>query len=252
MRRAGARATITPIDRLSFTLKGGDSLRKTSWFNAATLPLEENSSIYQYDYAPRDRVFYTLTGAWTATSTSSPGRSRGRSAKDDYRSSLLGLLGTHEQRRLDHPHLDAAGHDGAPMSTPATNGCSTLQNGYAGVATTPWLATDTERSWNVGLGGRWVPQERWTLTLDYLLAPSYDDTRYHGGRLGVAAGVSAELEQTRLLALRGRLQLDRRGADPFSVQSASSSIPTTGRSPAWEPRRCRTIWLSGSNLIATT
>ncbi len=28
----------------------------------------------------------------------------------------------------------------------------------------------------MALGGRWVPQERWTLALDYLLAPSYGDT----------------------------------------------------------------------------
>jgi hypothetical protein len=28
----------------------------------------------------------------------------------------------------------------------------------------------------VGVGGRWVPQERWTLSLDYLHAPSHEDT----------------------------------------------------------------------------
>jgi hypothetical protein len=52
----------------------------------------------------------------------------------------------------------------------------TLQNGYTGELTSPWLAADTEKYWNVGVGGRWVPQERWTLTLDYLLAPSHEDT----------------------------------------------------------------------------
>jgi hypothetical protein len=52
---------------------------------------------------------------------------------------------------------------------------ATLQNGFLGNYTAPWLATDTQRFWNVDAGGRWVPQERWTLSIDYLLAPSYED-----------------------------------------------------------------------------
>ncbi len=145
------RATITPIEALSFTLKGGNSLRKTSWFDAAALPSEENSSIYQYNYAPRDRVFYTLTGAWTATSTLT-WSIEGSIARDDYRSSLLGLLGTHEQR--GSTTLTWTPRD--TLSAYVNAGYErlfNLQNGYAGVATTPWLATDTERSWNVGVGG---------------------------------------------------------------------------------------------------
>ena len=51
-----------------------------------------------------------------------------------------------------------------------------LQNGYSGLDTAPWLVADTERYWNLGVGGRWTPQERWTLSLDYLMAPSYDNT----------------------------------------------------------------------------
>jgi hypothetical protein len=58
-----------------------------------------------------------------------------------------------------------------------------LQNGFTGVDTTPWLAADTDRFWNVGVGGRWVPQARWILTLDYLLAPSYDNTDNTAGGL---------------------------------------------------------------------
>ncbi len=61
------RATITPIAPLSFTLKIGNGLRKASSFDAAALPLEENPLVFAYDYAPRDRVFSTLTGAWAAT-----------------------------------------------------------------------------------------------------------------------------------------------------------------------------------------
>jgi len=47
-----------------------------------------------------------------------------------------------------------------------------LQNG-AGVAL--WSTADTEGFWNLSAGGHWSPQERWTLSLDYLLAPSYTD-----------------------------------------------------------------------------
>jgi len=45
------------------------------------------------------------------------------------------------------------------------------------------LAGDAERIWNLGIGGRWVPQERWILTVDYLLAPSYDNTDTSAGGL---------------------------------------------------------------------
>jgi hypothetical protein len=51
-----------------------------------------------------------------------------------------------------------------------------LQSGYTGPDTSPWFAADSERFWNIGIGGRWVPQERWTLSVDYLMAPSYDST----------------------------------------------------------------------------
>ena len=60
-------ATFTPIEALSFTLKGGNALRKVSAFDAAALPPNENPLIRMYNYAPRDRVFYSLTGAWNVT-----------------------------------------------------------------------------------------------------------------------------------------------------------------------------------------
>ena len=91
------RATITPIAPLSFTLKIGNGLRKASSFDAGALPLAENPLVFAYDYAPRDRVFSTLTAAWAATSTLT-WLVEASIAKDDYRSSPLGLQGTHEQR----------------------------------------------------------------------------------------------------------------------------------------------------------
>jgi MtrB/PioB family decaheme-associated outer membrane protein len=175
------RATITPIAPLSFTLKIGNGLRKASSFDAAALPPEENPLIREYDYAPRDRVFSTLTGAWTVTPTLT-WSVEGSLAKDDYRSSPLGLQATHEQRASST--LTWTPRD--TLSAYIDGGYErlfNLQNGYTGLDTAPWLAADTERFWNLGLGGRWVPQERWTLTLDYLLAPSYDNTDTAAGGL---------------------------------------------------------------------
>ncbi len=169
------RATLTPLSSLSFTLKYGDAMRRTSsFFNVGALPPEENPLVRDFNYAPRDRVFSSITGSWAATSTFT-WTLEGFLAKDDYRLSPLGLQAAHEQRASTtltwtpretlSAYLDA-GYQHLAM----------LQNGYTGAFTAPWLAADTERLWNLGVGGRWVPQERWTLTLDYLLAPSYEDT----------------------------------------------------------------------------
>ena len=180
MRRAGVAPPITPIASLSFTLKGGDGLRKASSFDTAALPPEENPLIRAYDYAPRDRVFYTLTGAWTATSTLT-WSAEGFIAKDDYRSSPLGLQSVHEVR--GSTTLTWTPRDS--LSAYIDGGYErlfNLQSGYTG-STPPWLAADTERFWNIGIGGRWIPQERWTLSLDYLMAPSYDNTDTTAGGL---------------------------------------------------------------------
>ena len=168
------RATLTPLSSLSLTLKYGDALRRASSFDAGALPPEENPLVRDFNYAPRDRVFSSLTGSWAATSTFT-WTLEGFLAKDDYRLSPLGLQAAHEQRASTtltwtpretlSAYLDA-GYQRMAM----------LQDGYIAALTAPWLAADTERFWNLGVGGRWVPQERWTLTLDYLLAPSYEDT----------------------------------------------------------------------------
>jgi len=168
------RATLTPVTPLSFTLKIGNGLRKASSFDAAALPPQESPLIRAYDYAPRDRVFSTLTGAWTATSTLTVSLEAAL-AKDDYRSSPLGLQSTHEQRAstavtwTPRESLNAYVNAGYER-------LFNLQSGYIATGVAPWLAADTERFWNLGLGGRWTPQERWTLSVDYVLAPSYDNT----------------------------------------------------------------------------
>ncbi len=167
-------ATITPMAPLTFTLKFGNALRKASSFDATALPPAENLQIFAYDYAPRDRVFSTFTGIWSATSTLT-WSIEASLAKDDYRSSSLGLVGTHEQRAsttLTWTPRDAL----SAYLDAGYQRLFNLQNGNTGLGAAPWLAADTDRFWNLGLGGRWVPQERWALTLDYLLAPSYDNT----------------------------------------------------------------------------
>jgi MtrB/PioB family decaheme-associated outer membrane protein len=168
------RATITPVAPLSFTLKIGNGLRKASSFDAAALPPEENPLIREYNYAPRDRVFSTLTGVWAATATLSWSLEASL-AKDDYRSSPLGLQSTHEQRASTT--LTWTPRDSLSAYVDAGyQRLFNLQDGSAGTDSLPWSYMTTDRLWDVGAGGRWVPQERWTLTLDYLLAPSYDST----------------------------------------------------------------------------
>jgi hypothetical protein len=168
-------ATFTPGEALSFTLKGGNALRKVSSFDAAALPPNENPLIRMYNYAPRDRVFYSLTGAWNATDKLTWSM-EGAVNKDDYRNSPLGLQAVHEQRGSTSLTWTAS----ETLSAFIDGGyqrLSNLQKGSAGsTLLPPWLVQDNQRYWNLGVGGRWVPQERWTLSLDYLLAPSYDNT----------------------------------------------------------------------------
>ncbi len=206
------RGTITPLASLSFTLKIGNGLRKASSFDTAALPPEENPLIREYGYAPRDRVFSTLTGTWTATPTLT-WSAEGFLAKDDYRSSPLGLQSVHEQRGSST--LTWTPRD--TLSAYIEGGYErlfNLQNGYAGQGSAPWLTAETERFWNLGVGGRWVPQERWTLALDYLLAPSYDNTDTTAGGLQQAFPQNwTKLDSTRLdLAYRwtGSLQVHLR------------------------------------------
>jgi MtrB/PioB family decaheme-associated outer membrane protein len=191
------RGTITPIASLSFTLKMGNALRKASSFDAAALPPDENPLIRESDYAPRDRVFSSVTAAWTATSTLT-WSVEGFLAKDDYRSSPLGLLAVHEQRGSSTltwtPRETLSAYLNAGYER-----LFNLQNGSTGLDTPPWLAADTERFWNMDVGARWVPQERWTLTVDYLIAPSYEDTDSSVGGLTQAFPQSwTKLDSTRL------------------------------------------------------
>ena len=168
------RATVTPIEPLSFTLKYGDGLRKASALDLAQLPAGENPLALDYNYAPRDRVFSSFTGSWNITPTITWAL-QGYLAKDDYRSSPLGLQSTHEQR--GSTTLTWTPRDS--LSAYADIGYQRLRNSQLGAsdaATVPWMIADTERYWNMSIGGQWVLSRLWALTADYVHAPSYGDT----------------------------------------------------------------------------
>jgi len=191
------RATVLPIDSLSITVKAGNGLRKVSSFDLAAVPIQESVLVRDYNYAPRDRTFSSLTGTWGITATLA-WTIEGALIKDDFRSSPLGLESDHEQRAS----TTLAWTPRTTLSTYVDFGYQrlfTLENGSTGTVTTPWAATQTDRFWNLSVGGRWVPQERWTLSLDYLLAPSYSDTDSAAGGLQQAFPQNlTRLDSTRL------------------------------------------------------
>jgi len=206
------RATLIPLDSLSLTLKGGDGLRKTSNFNAAALPPGENPLLGAFNYAPRDRVFYSLTGSWSVTPTLTLSL-EGFAANDDYRLSQLGLSGSHERR--GSTALTWQPRDN--LSLHADLGYQriyTLQHGYAGAALAPWQVANAERFWNAEVGGEWVVRERWTLNVDYLHAPSYTDTSASEG------GLAQPFPQdwTRLDTLRFEVTYRRSAALQFHLR----------------------------------
>ena len=168
------RLAITPIESLRFTLKYGNGLRKSSSLDVAALPVGENPLVLDYNYAPRDRVFSTFTGSWVVTPTITWAL-EGYLAKDDYRSSLLGLQASHEQRGSTNLTWTPR----ATLSAYVDIGYQRLysaQNGFTDATTAPWVISDTERYWNMSIGGQWVPSQRWGFNVDYVHAPSYADT----------------------------------------------------------------------------
>ncbi len=168
------RLSVTPVESVTVALKYGDGLRKDSPTDLAALPFGESTLVRDYNYAGRDRVFSTLTASWNA-SAKIDWSIQAALTKDDYRSSPLGLQSLHEQRystTLTWTPLDSL----SAYLDAGYQQLFTWQNGATDVLSSPWMLSDTERFWNLSVGGRWVPQERWTLTLDYLLAPSTGDT----------------------------------------------------------------------------
>jgi MtrB/PioB family decaheme-associated outer membrane protein len=175
------RLSATPLASLDFVLKGGAAERRTSAFDAAALPLAENPLVRAFNYAARDRVFYTLTGTWTVSPTLT-WSAEGFFADDDYRLSPLGLQSAHERRGSS----TLTWKPRQQLTLYADGGYQRLydlQSGFSGAVTPPWLVASTERYWNAGAGGEWLVNHLWTLKLDYLHAPSYSDTDSTAGGL---------------------------------------------------------------------
>jgi MtrB/PioB family decaheme-associated outer membrane protein len=191
------RASINPIAGLSFMLKGGDGLRKTSPFDSAALPPGENPLVRDSNFAPRDRVFYSLMSSWSATPTLT-WMLEGSFANDNYPLSPLGLKSEHE--RSASTTLAWSPND--KLSAYVEAGYQRLladQAGYTGAATAPWQVTDADRFWNAGVGGRWAASERWSFNADYIHAPSYSDTdTLLGGLAQVFPQNSSRLDTLRI------------------------------------------------------
>ena len=168
------RAIVTPHAGVTLTLKAGGDTRKASSFNALALPILENPQINEYDIAPRDQRFYSLTGAWTITPTLTWSL-EGFAANDDYPLSTLGLQSAHERRAAST--LTYTPYE--RLSVYVDGGYQTLdfaQNGFTGAFTAPWIVTNNERYWSTSAGLHLVLRTRWDLNLDYTHAPSYADT----------------------------------------------------------------------------
>jgi MtrB/PioB family decaheme-associated outer membrane protein len=168
------RAIVTPHAGVTLTLKAGGDTRKASTFDAAALPVLENPQILEYDIAPRDQRFYSLTGAW-AISPTLTWSLEGFSANDNYPLSSLGLQSAHERRAATTLTYTPRER----LSFYVDAGYQTLdfaQNGFTGAFTAPWQVTNDERFWSVSGGMHLALHERWDLNLDYTHAPSYADT----------------------------------------------------------------------------
>ncbi|MGP8032934.1 MAG: MtrB/PioB family decaheme-associated outer membrane protein [Steroidobacteraceae bacterium] len=168
------RAIVTPLTGVTLTLKGGGDTRKASSFNVQALPVLENPQILEYDIAPRDQRFYSLTGAWAITPALTWSL-EGFIANDDYPLSTLGLQSAHERRFAST--LTWAPHE--RLSLYVDGGYQTLdfaQNGFTGAFTAPWVVTNNERFWSTSAGLHLLLRARWDLNVDYTHAPSYADT----------------------------------------------------------------------------
>jgi MtrB/PioB family decaheme-associated outer membrane protein len=168
------RAVVTPHAGVTLTLKAGGDTRKASAFDVLALPVLENPTLRDYNIAPRDQRFYSLTGAWAISPTVSWSL-EGFIANDNYPLSALGLQSGHERRAATT--LTYTPQERLSLYVDA--GYQTLdfaQDGYTGAVTAPWQVTDNERFWSTSAGMHLLLRARWDLNLDYTHAPSYANT----------------------------------------------------------------------------
>lgn len=187
--RSWAQATFNPLSSLSLTVKGGDGRRAASSFNVTALPVNENPLIRAFDYAPRDRTFFSLSGSWQLSSTLSWSL-EGVFANDTYRLSQLGLQEGHDRNAsttltwAPREQLSLYVNGGYQRMT-------ALQNGLSEPAAAGWDVRDAQHYWNTGAGGRWAINEHWDLNLDYIRSVSTVGTDVTAG------GVPQEFPENR-------------------------------------------------------
>jgi MtrB/PioB family decaheme-associated outer membrane protein len=179
--RSWAHATFNPLPSLSLTVKGGDGRRAASSFNVAALPVNENPLIRAFDYAPRDRTFFSLSASWQVTSSLS-WTLDGSYANDAYRLSQLGLRDGHD-RDASTTLSWAPGEKFSLYWNGGYQRMTALQHGLSQPATPVWDVTDTQHYWNTGAGGHWALNERWDLNLDYVRSISTVGTDVTAGTL---------------------------------------------------------------------
>jgi MtrB/PioB family decaheme-associated outer membrane protein len=169
-----ARAIVTPRVGLTFTLKGGGDTRKASPYDTSVLPITENPLVQNFNYAARDRTFYSLTSSWQIGSKWTWSL-EGFSAHDRYPFSQLGLQ-SEEERRVDTTFTYVPREHLSVYVEAGYQRLYALQDGFTGAATPPWQVHNTQRYWNVSAGVQSQLSERWDLAVDYLHAPAYDST----------------------------------------------------------------------------
>jgi MtrB/PioB family decaheme-associated outer membrane protein len=183
--RGWGHVTVNPLASLTLTAKAGNARRKTAIFDIDALPPSENPLLRAYDYAPRDRNFFSLSGSWAVTS-SLTWSIEGFWADDAYRLSPLGLQSSRERRASTTVSW-------VPTETLSLYFDSsyqrqvTLQNGEVVTAAPFWQALDGEYFWTGAIGGRWQIHERWDLSLDYLRTTTRGDTSVLSGAVAAAA-----------------------------------------------------------------
>jgi len=229
-----ARAIVTPHAGLTFTLKGGGDTRKASPYDTTVIPITENPQVLNFNYAPRDRTFYSVTGSWSVSPTITWSL-EGFAANDNYPLSQLGLQ-NEQERRIDstityvpREHLSFYLEGGYQR-------LYALQDGYTGAATPPWQVHDTQRYWNVSAGMQSKLSERWDLAVDYLHAPAYDSTET------VIGGLAQAFPDNTSTLDWVRLDLRYRWTTPLSVhfryeyeKLSSSDWALNGVGPATVP-----------------
>lgn len=178
------RAIVAPHAGVTLTLKAGGDTRKASGFDVLALPLIENTTLRDYDIAPRDQRFYSLTGAWAIRPTLTWSL-EGFAANDDYPLSPLGLQSAHEHRAAST--LTYAPQERVSLYVEASyQTLDFLQDGYTGTVTPPWQVTNDERFWSTSAGMHLALDVRWDLSLNYTHAPSYASTDTFVGGLAQA------------------------------------------------------------------